>query len=242
MGSSSASSAAHVYQLSDDLARLCLPQEFKDSYRNLAWANSICFLFLLIGLVGLNPPKVVVRPINEPVEIVPVVFTPPEEQPKPETVEKPPDEPDQPQDTLVDTPQVVTVVAAPDSANVAFAVPVKGAVAIAPAAHLASPPPPVNQQQQAPTKPVQFNPGVHDGGSYPPPNYPALAQRNYSEGTVYIEIMVEPSGAISSAKVQKSSGFSILDEAALQVVKTRWRFPPGKARWLIWPCMFQLAR
>src|SRR5438093_11445700 len=85
------------YQLSDELARLCLPAEYKDSYRTLAWVNSICFLFLLIGVVGLRPPKVVERPVNPPSEPVPVVFTPPEEQPKSAPQPKP-DEP-QPEET-----------------------------------------------------------------------------------------------------------------------------------------------
>src|SRR5256884_2735584 len=76
------------YQLSDDLARLCLPSEFKDSFRVLAWVDSICFLFLLIGFVGLRPPKIIERPISTPQEVVPVVFTPPEEQAKPQPVVK----------------------------------------------------------------------------------------------------------------------------------------------------------
>jgi len=226
------------YQLSDDLARLCLPQEFKDSYRTLAWVNSVCCLFLTVGFVGLKPPGVIHKPLSELVDIVPVVFTPPEEPQKPDTEVKP-DEPDQPRDTPQDAPQVVSVVAVADSAAVAFSVPVPGAVAVASAAHLATPPPPPNQQE-APSKPTQFNPNVSDGGSYPPPNYPGLAQRNRYQGTVTIEIAVDPAGNITDAKVQKSSGFPLLDEAAMDVVKKRWRFPAGKARWLHWPCTFQL--
>ncbi len=238
LAASSFTPGSREYQLSDDLARLCLPQEFKDSYRNLAWANSICALFLIIGLVGLKPPKVVVRAINEPTEIVPVVFTPPEEPPKPE--EAKPEEPqDQPDNTAPqDTPQVVTVVAAADPSAVAFAVPVQGAVAVAPQAHLATPPPPV---LQAPPKPTTFNPSTTgDGGTYPPPSYPVSALRNREEGTAIIEIMVDASGNITSAKVFKSPGYGSLDQAALDVVKSRWRFPPGQPRWLHWPCIFQM--
>src|SRR6266567_3928833 len=118
------------YTLSSDLARLSLPAEYKDQYRTLAWVNSICFLFLVIGIIGLKAPRVFVRQISEPVETVPVVFTPPEEQPKQEI--KP--EPDEPQlDTPTEAPQVVTIVAAVDSPSVAFAVPIQGAVAVAPA-------------------------------------------------------------------------------------------------------------
>src|SRR6476659_5171951 len=104
------SPGSEKYRLSDDLARLCLPQEWKDSYRTLAWVNSICFLFLLVGLVGLRPPRVIHKPLSELVEAVPVIFTPPDEPPKTEPEVKP-DE-DQPKDVPTDTPQVVTVVAA----------------------------------------------------------------------------------------------------------------------------------
>jgi periplasmic protein TonB len=224
------------YQLSDALARLCLPQEFKDSYRTLAWTNSICCLFLIVGLVGLKPPKVIHKPLTEVVDVVPVIFTPPEEPPKVEPESKP-DEPDQPQNTTEETPQVMTVVAAADPTSVAFAVPVQGAVAIAAAAHLATPPPPVTH---APPTATKFNPAVADGGSYPPPQYPGIALRNHYQGTVTIEIMVDPTGKITVARVQKSSGFPALDETALDVVKNRWRFPPGTERYYYWPCVFQL--
>lgn len=230
-------SGGHDYQLSDDLARLCLPQEFSDECRTLGWVNSICALFLAIGLVGLKAPRVIHKPLSEISEPVPVVFTPPEEQPKP-VVEEKQEEPDQTQQTEADTPQVITVVA-PANANVAFAVPVQGAVAVATEARLATPPPIVTTH--AASKPQQFLPSTAgDGGSYPEPNYPLTAMRNQYQGTVTIEIMVDPSGAITDAKVFKSSGYSVLDDAALNVVKNRWRFPPGGNRWLHWPCIFKL--
>jgi protein TonB len=237
-GSPSAAHARNDYRLSDDLARLCLPQEYADSYRTLAWVNSICLLFLLVGLVGLKPSQIIVRKISPPSESVPVVFTPPEEQPKPEPQMKQEEPDEQPPETPNDVPQVAQVVAAADSSAVAFAVPVPGAVAISPMAHLATPPPP--NVQAPPAKPQTFNPNAGGEGTFPEPNYPSLAVRNHYQGTVIVEIMVEESGAISSAKVFKTSGFSMLDDAALQVVQRRWRFPPGPKRWLHWPCQFKL--
>src|SRR5436190_601972 len=157
------------YALSSDLARLSLPAEYRDQYRSLAWVNSICFLFLVIGAIGLRAPTVVVRQINPVVEAVPVVFTPPEDQPKPE-IQPEPDEP-QPQDTPTETPQVVTIVAAADASSVAFSVPVQGAVAIAPARYASAPP----TQIAAPPKPTKFNPDATQGGNFPKPNYPGFA-------------------------------------------------------------------
>src|SRR2546421_5176740 len=167
MANAPSAAAAHDYALSSDLARLSLPAEYIDSYRNLAWTNSICFLFLVIGLIGLKAPRVIQKPLIQVADSAPVIFTPPEEQPKPEP-EQQPDEP-APQDAPVETPQVVTVVA-PADAPVAFSVPVQGAVVVAREARLATPPPPVTHPPAGPTK---FDPNAASGGSYPAPDYPS---------------------------------------------------------------------
>jgi TonB family protein len=235
MANAPSAGVSHEYALSSDLARLSLPAEYVDSYRNLAWTNSICFLFLVIGLVGLKAPRVIHKPLIEVTESAPVIFTPPEDQPKPEP-EVQPDEP-APQDAPVETPQVVTV-AAPADATVAFAVPVQGAVALAKEVRFASPPPPVTQ---APAGPTKFNPNANDGGRYPGPKYPTLAEAHQYQGTVTLEILVDEFGKITSVKVRKTSGYSILDDAALKVVKDSWRFPPtGAPRDLLWDCIYQL--
>ncbi len=236
MANAPSARSSHDYALSSDLARLSLPAEYVDSYRNLAWTNSICFLFLLIGLIGLKAPKVVHKPLIEVTEAAPVIFTPPDDQPKPEP-EVQPDEP-APQDAPVETPQVVTV-AAPADAPVAFAVPVQGAVAVAKEARFATPPPPATQ---APAGPTKFDPNARDGGSYPgPKSYPPLAQAHQYQGTVTVEILVDEAGKITSVKVRKTSGYSVLDDAAVKVVKDSWRFPPtGAPRDLLWDCIFQL--
>src|ERR1051326_561801 len=79
------------YQLSDDLAKLCLPSEYKDATRTLAWVNSICLLFLIIGLIGIKQPLIVQRPLSEIVEPVAVELPPQQEQPQIQQ-ETPPDE------------------------------------------------------------------------------------------------------------------------------------------------------
>ena len=163
MTASGLAAGARPYALSSDLSKLCLPSEFKEPHRRLAWMNSICFLFLVVGLVGLKAPKVVVRPLSKVEDAVPVIFTPPPEQPKPEPEVKP-DEPQEPQDTPVDAPQVITVVAVANSPAVAFAVPVQGAVAVAAEARYATPPPPVHYAPQQPTK---FDPNAAREGTLP---------------------------------------------------------------------------
>jgi protein TonB len=234
LASAPSAGGAHEYALSSNLAKLSLPAEYADSYRNLAWTNSICFLFLVIGLIGLKAPKVIQKPLVQVTESAPVIFTPPEDQPKPEP-EVQPDEP-APPDAPVETPQVVTV-AAPADAPVAFAVPVQGAVAVAKEARLATPPPPVIHTATGPTK---FDPNAKDGGSYPWPDYPREAQIHQYQGTATIEFKVDEAGHLIFAKLQKSSGYTIFDDAALSMIKNRWRFPPGQPRWNTIDFVFQL--
>src|SRR5258708_36268388 len=159
------------YVLSSDLSRLCLPAEFKDSYRTLAWVNSISFLFLMIALVGFKSQKVIIKPLSEIQEQVPIVeFTPPE-QPKPEEVK--PDEP-QPEAAPVEAPPVAPVVAAAPSPQITFAVPVPGAV-VTPQARYATPPPPV--AANVASAPVKFDPNASKPGTFPEPDYPDYRQR-----------------------------------------------------------------
>ena len=225
------------YKLSDDLAQLCLPHEWKDSCRTLAWVNSVCLLFLVVGLVGLKPPKVVHKPLREVAEVTPVVLTPQEEVPKTEPDVKPPEQ-EQPKETT-DTPQVATVVAVENSSAVPFAVPVQGAVVVASEARLATPPP-VAPRPTGPTF-TSFNAGGDGvaGGHYPPPDYSIQAQRRGNAGTVVVHIHVNSSGEIASVDLFKPSGYSLLDQAAIEVVKRHWRFPPGKERYFEKPFEFR---
>ena len=55
-----------------------------------------------------------------------------------------------------------------------------------------------------------------------------------------VEFTVDNTGAVSNVKAQKSSGYLALDEAALTVVKQRWRFPPEKPGFYFWKCTFKI--
>lgn len=60
----------------------------------------------------------------------------------------------------------------------------------------------------------------------PPPRYPAEAVRNGWEGEVLLRIRVAPDGQVSHVSVEKSSGYEILDEAALRAVRL-WKGIPA---------------
>lgn len=61
----------------------------------------------------------------------------------------------------------------------------------------------------------------------PAPTYPAVARLKRQEGVVLLTIEVSADGRASRVRVEKSSGFELLDEAALKAVR-RWRFKPAR--------------
>src|SRR5437763_13722997 len=172
---------ASGYALHSDLAQFCLPAATRDANRKLAYVNSICLLFLVVGLAGLNPPKIEQR-VPEPIqEFVPVEIVQPPEPPKtePQLQQDPEQQPDKP----VDMPQIATVVAA-DPSQVKFAVPVEGPVDFAPAKFDQAPPP-------APPKPASrtvVKMTGAEGGSHPEPSYQRAALEQRQQGTVTVNM------------------------------------------------------
>jgi len=56
--------------------------------------------------------------------------------------------------------------------------------------------------------------------------YPTLAQRRGMEGKVMVRFVIDRYGNIKSASIMESSGYAILDEAALEAVQSIGRFAP----------------
>jgi protein TonB len=81
--------------------------------------------------------------------------------------------------------------------------------------------------------------------SNPSPGYPRMARRRGYQGNVVLEVMVARNGTVSDLRVFKSSGFPILDRAALDSVK-KWTFVPGMRgdeiveMWVKVPIRFEL--
>jgi protein TonB len=61
----------------------------------------------------------------------------------------------------------------------------------------------------------------------PAPVYPRLARERGYEGTVLLEIDVLVSGRPGTVQVRHSSGYPLLDDAAVQAVR-RWTFRPAQ--------------
>ena len=58
------------------------------------------------------------------------------------------------------------------------------------------------------------------------PSYPLFSQRFNEQGTVTLRVELDENGHVAAARVNSSSGFARLDEAALAAVRT-WRCTPA---------------
>jgi len=215
--------AVASYQLKSDLARVCLPAPGRAVPRRLAWTNSVCLLFLLIGVIGAQsrlPPRRAVPPLEQPVPVI-IEPLPPVVQP---TVESKPDE----QQNDDDKPQVPSIQAVTlDTPAINFAVPTPGSLLVP----MSVAPTPV----EAPLKraaPVKHDPTTIDntgaGGERPAPqDYPPIARELGQQGDVKVLLTVNDAGKVISTEIKESSGSAILDEAAQNWVKRRWIVPPA---------------
>ena len=81
----------------------------------------------------------------------------------------------------------------------------------------------------------------------PSPPYPRLARRRGYEGSVILEVMVLRDGTVGDLRVSTSSGYELLDRAAVASVR-KWLFEPGKQgdqkvdTWVRVPIRFKLDR
>jgi protein TonB len=238
--------------LTCELARECLPQDGPDPNLKFAWANAVCALFAIIGVIGIFQPLFVL-PVKAAakVDIVPVLFTAPPPSPPaapatPNNTAAAPNEASEP----TEAPAIVPAVT-PMNAQIAFAVPVEGPVRLVAAQYAAPPPAQLKQPSAPPTegKPtggnasgeaVKFEPSQGDGGTYPDPKYPDLARQRGWQGTVMLKVRVNARGIPYEVSVEESSRYRIFEEAAMACLKNQWRFAPGPERYFLIPFVFKL--
>ena len=72
-----------------------------------------------------------------------------------------------------------------------------------------------------------FQNRIFSGLRNPAPRYPWSARVNGWQGTVFIRVRVTPEGRVASLEVNKSSGYPVLDSAALEAIR-RWEFIPAR--------------
>ncbi|UHL64462.1 energy transducer TonB [Paralcaligenes sp. KSB-10] len=158
--------------------------------------------------VAQTPPEPVVEPAPPEVEKPPVVEQPAEEQAKPEPKPKPKPKPkprpkSEPPKTLP-----VSRPAPADSPSKAVA----------------------DAAPEGPAKPVDPDRPRLIGrvdylGQRPRPIYPRVSERRGEQGRVVVRVVISPQGLVSKVSVRTSSGYSRLDEAALDAARSA-RFKP----------------
>jgi protein TonB len=203
------------YELKDELARLCLPAAGRDANLRLAWVNSVCILFLLIGIAGARRGLIAIKPVPPIQEIIPVVIQP-LMLPPPTTTEKK----EQPDEEKTEAPQAVVVTL--PTPNVNFAVPTIGSLVVP--AGLATAPPLEPLRTAVPIGSLN-NTGA--GGERPEPPYPPIARETGEQGTVVLLLGGDAAGNVISVDVKESSGFPVLDRASVDFIRRHWHLPAG---------------
>jgi protein TonB len=210
------------YELNSELARIALHAFEADPDRKLAWVNSICILFLLIGMVGSRPASVTIKPLPPMEEVNAALVEPLPPPPQVQTDQQnqePPNDQEQP-----DTPRVVVVTL--DTPTINFSVPTIGNVLVPSAIAQAPPVAPLR-----PVAPVHKLPTVLNttgsAGERPQPPYPKIALEQGEQGSVTLRMTVDDAGLVQTIEVAQSSGFPVLDHSALEFVKRHWTVPSG---------------
>ncbi|MDX1953825.1 MAG: TonB family protein [Verrucomicrobiota bacterium] len=145
--------------------------------------------------------------------------------------------------SAVATPETTPLIAvAEPTPLIAFALPVEGPVQIVDRSEASfSRSAPVEKNAPAATAPkIQALTFGHGEGRQPAPEYPARAMRSGQEGTVVVQFTVSETGNVLSAVASKPSPWTLLNDAAIKVIREKWRFPSGQVRFYEVPIHFQL--
>ncbi len=183
----------------------------------------------------------------KPLEEISVALLAPPPPPSAPPVAPPPRIPQPSPATVASPKQAQQPVVQPVLSSAAADAPVMAAppVAEAPkpvAAAPASPPAPPRPAAE----PVLELPSFHaDYLNNPPPAYPFAARRRGIEGNVLVRAEISSEGKCLRVELKKSSGADLLDQAALDAVKS-WRFVPARRgsqaviAWVDVPLAFKL--
>ena len=210
------------YELESELTRVSVHAADRDPNRKLAWVNSICILFFLIGVVGSKPAAIRIKPLPPEEEISAAIVEPLPPPPQTQSEQQPQEQNNQ---EPVDTPQIVVVTLEAPTIN--FAVPTIGNLVVPSAVAQAPPVAPLKRIAPLRTQPTLLN-TTGSGGDRPQPPYPKIALEQGQQGSVTLRMTVDDAGIISTVEVVQSSGFPVLDRSAMDFAKRHWTVPPEK--------------
>jgi periplasmic protein TonB len=144
--------------------------------------------------------------------------------------------------TAIPPPPPLASVAAP-SPQIAFAIPIEAPGEVVPAKEASyrtvEAPPVVESTPAAAPQPLNFGQGA---GKQPAPDYARQALREGQEGIVTVRMTVGANGRVMAAEASSPSPWPLLNDAAVRVVKSRWRFMPGPVRAYEVEIRFQLSK
>ncbi len=159
---------------------------------------------VITKIVFVEPPPL--PPIIEPPKIIPPAPVPP----KPAQAAVPPPQPPPRIETPAPTPQPTKVASlSPPNAQYASTAPIA----------------PISSQSSS--LQVTLTPKPPEYYFNPKPKYPRAAQNRGWEGTTVLHIEVQSNGDSGKIEVAQSSGYSILDQAAVEAVRC-WKFVPAR--------------
>mgnify|MGYP006155212107 FL=1 len=229
---------------------MSVPMNVELSNNTQTISNALTFsgvvLLHALGLVWAAQQLSITEPEITPPSVVGVLVAP---EPKPAPPPpKPVPPPPKPEPKPVPTPKPVAKptpkpTPKPEPVREVAPEPVQQATPAPPA----PPSPPVQQATPAPEAPAPVTPPRTDAAhlNNPAPQYPALSRRLGEQGRVMLDVYILPDGSVGEIKLNRSSGFPRLDNAALQAVKT-WKYVPAKRGdtaipfWYVQPVSFVL--
>jgi TonB family protein len=220
---------------SDDLARFCLEADPAEANRRLAWIDSICLAYLVIGLIGLHSRPLEISKKLSKEDVVPTVIEPavnPVQQVSPDSG---------PEERAPESSAGDVVAVTVDSPAVVFSVPTVGNLLVPESMAQAPPAHPMQGAVPLSSAKIELIRSTGVGGRRPAPVYPYESMRDREQGTVVLLIEVDESGKPASVTVKESSGYWRLDRAAADWVKRYWFFGQAtEKRMYESPIIFQL--
>ena len=190
---------------------------------------------MLSAVITPPQPKVDPRPVPPPPLPAPAPVPKQVAQPKPRTPTPAPAPRPVATPSPAPSPHAPTAAAEPQPAPP----PITAPVAVAPAP--ATPPAPPAPRIELPSSDAAYL-------QNPAPPYPPMSRRLGEQGRVILDVLIGVDGTAKDARVKRSSGFERLDRIALETVRHRWRFVPGKRNgvaedmWFDVPVHFELLR
>lgn len=201
-------------------------------------------LIVLWTMLRFSLQQTVDMPVPQPVVMVEMLPVQPQVQPQPRPPQPEP-APKRPQPVRKAEPvkPAKPVVRAPAPIPTPNTTPSETAIA----APQPSPPAPAAEAPPAPPAPAPVSAPRFDAAylNNPAPPYPRQSRRMGEQGRVLLRVHVTPEGLAGEVRLQNSSGFTLLDQAALDAVK-KWKFVPAKqggaavAAWVNVPVDFKI--